>query len=134
MGIDFESLLDLARELESYSGYMSSADKRARDRLRQKFDQRRREIVYSLLREGPSADYLALSVGTRLNAIKARANYDEATIDFVRRELERHIAKQGAAHPVLRFGVRWAAPAAAVAWGLIHLYPLLRNLFPGVWW
>jgi len=123
---DYEPMLKLADELQTYRGYLDSTDQGKIVTLRQSFDQKRREFIYRRIRRAPDHSGLWFMVSTELNRIKASGEHYPDAVDFVRAELETHIAKQVRSHPIRRLVTRWALPGVAAALAIAHLYTAIR--------
>ena len=63
MSRDYRPLLDLAQELQFFTGYLDSEDKKRQMGVQGNFDSARRKFVYELFQESDDHSGLAESVG-----------------------------------------------------------------------
>jgi len=111
---DYQPMLRHAENLQYLSGYLSPQDLQRQRQTLEAFRQRRREFVYELVRSGEPADTLIPTVAQDLDAIEATSEYHPGAIEFLREELDRHIAKQLGSNPLQRFVTRWGVPTLGV--------------------
>ncbi len=119
---DYRPMLELADELELFTGYMDTARQQEAGKVRQTYDQKRREFVYDLIKSEPDRSLLWPKVAADLDRMETAGEHYPGAIDRVRADLQKHIAKQAGSHPILRFATRWALPAAVAGAAILHFY------------
>jgi hypothetical protein len=119
---NYDRLLEVAEDLQAYSGYLDTEDKKQLALKRGALREAVRVVVYDLYREGPDHGALPVSVAADFDRI-ARANTHSAgAVAEAREAVLRGIRARSGTHPALHFVIRWGPPALMVAAACAYIY------------
>ena len=126
MARNYNGLLDRAEDLQAFSGYLDSEDRKRQAETRVTFRAEVRVLVYNLYREGMDPGALRVSVLADLERI-ARANTHSAgAIDEAREALLSGIRARARSHPAIHILIRWGPPVLGVLAFAAYAYFKLR--------
>lgn len=127
MARDYDRLLELAEELQAFTGYLDTEDKKQLALRRGDLRDEVRVVVYNLYQEGPDHGALRMSVSADFDRI-ARANTHSAgAVAEAREAVLRGIRARSRTHPALHFLIRWGPPTLmVVAVGAYFYFRTLR--------
>lgn len=122
MSRDYRPMLEVAQELQFFTGYLDTEDKKRQMAVQARFDSERRKFVYELFNERDDHNRLVESVSGDLDRIAATTTeYNHGAIEEVRAELLQHIDRQSSNSPIMRFIVRWGPPTVGVAFVIAYI-------------
>jgi hypothetical protein len=115
MARNYEGLLDRAEDLQAFSGYLDSEDRKRLAETRVTFRAEVRVLVYNLYRENPDHGALRVSVLADLERI-ARANTHSAgAVAEAREALLSGLRARARSHPAIHILIRWGTPFLGLA-------------------
>ena len=127
MARDYEKLLEIAEDLQAFSGYLDTEDKKQLALKRGDLRDAVRVFVYDLHREGPDHGALPVSVAADFDRI-ARANTHSAgAVADAREAVLRGIRSRSGTNPALHFVIRWGPPALGLIALGVYLYLKTRG-------
>lgn len=123
---NYDRLLEIAEDLQAFSGYLDSEDKKQLALKRGDLRDEVRVVVYNLHRESPDHGALPVSVAADFDRI-ARANtHSPGAVADAREAVLRGIRSRSGTHPVVHFVIRWGPPALMLAGACVYFYVRAR--------
>jgi hypothetical protein len=121
---DYRGVLDLAEDLQGFSGYLDTEDRKQITKKRDVFRAAVRVAVYNLYRTG--ADYAALrtSVAVDFDRIAEANTHSPGAVAEAREAMLSGIRARARSHPAIHILIRWGPPVVGVA--AICLYAYLK--------
>ena len=119
---NYDRLLEIAEDLQAFSGYLDTEDKKQLALKRGDLRDAVRVVVYDLYHESPDHGALSVSVAADFDRI-ARANtHSVGAVADAREAVLRGIRSRSGTHPALHFVIRWGPPALMVAGACAYFY------------
>jgi len=126
---DYTALVNVAAELNTYSGYLTNEDRVELGKIQAKFNQARNRFVYEAMQSGGDAGSLKKSISEEVDEMSMLQPGWSDTLAFVRDELHARIDKEARKSPLVRRIFRWL-PASLVVMALLIYFGL--RLFSSV--
>ena len=122
MARNYDRLLELAEDLQAFTGYLDSEDKKQLALKRGDFLAEVRVVVYDLYREGPDHGALPISVAADFDRIALANTHSAGAVAEAREAVLRGIRARSGTNPALHFVIRWGPPTLMVIAAGAYIY------------
>lgn len=118
----YDGLLEIAENLQAFSGYLDTEDRKQLALRRGDLRDQARVFVYDLFKESPDRGALPISVAADFDRIAAAGTNSAGAVADARAAVLREIRARSGTHPTLHFVIRWGPPVLMVVAACAYFY------------